>query len=191
MKDGIEDIDSFGKSSKIKYYLRQIFYINPIVRELKGYVLDIGCGVGIYTEKYSGHSLGIDANDNNIKICQEKKINAIKADANSYVLENLFDSILLSHVLEHLTEPSKVLENAYLCAKKGGLIIIVVPCLTAFISGFNDLIGHKQFINEEYLDYYLLKKFGCKKLKSYSFPFVDLPFFGKYKELRIIYKKLE
>jgi SAM-dependent methyltransferase len=187
MQDGIEDIGSFGGGGRIRYYLRRVFYINPIVKEFKGHVLDIGCGVGVFLESYSGPSLGIDAHENNVKICQEKKINAIKADANSFIQENTFDTVLLSHVLEHLARPSHVLENAYLSTKRSGCIIIVLPCLKGFISGFNDLIGHKQFINEEYVDYYLLKKFNCEKLKSYKFPFVEL---GKYRELRIIYRKV-
>ena len=187
MQDGIEDIGSFGESGRIKSYLRKIFYINPIVKEFKGYVLDIGCGVGVFLENYSGPSLGIDAHENNVKICQEKKIDAIKADANSFIQEDTFDTVLLSHVLEHLARPSRVLENAYLSTKRSGRIIIVLPCLKGFISGFNDLVGHKQFINEEYVDYYLFKKFNCKKLKSYKFPFVEL---GKYQELRIIYSKV-
>jgi SAM-dependent methyltransferase len=187
MQDGIEDIGSFGESGRIRSYLRKIFFINPIVKEFKGYVLDIGCGVGVFLENYSGPSLGTDAHENNIKICQEKKIDAIKADVNSFIQENTFDTVLLSHVLEHLARPSRVLENAYLNTKRSGRIIIVLPCLKGFISGFNDLVGHKQFINEEYVDYYLLKKFNCKKLKSHKFPFVE---FGKYQELRIIYSKV-
>ena len=186
MQDGIEDIGSFGESGRIRSYLRKIFYINPVVKEFKGYVLDIGCGAGIFVKNYSGPSLGIDAHENNVKICQEKRIDAIKADANSFIQENTFDTVLLSHVLEHLARPSRVLENAYMSTKRSGRIIIVLPCLKGFISGFNDLVGHKQFINEEYVDYYLLKKFNCKKLKSYKFPFVE---FGKYQELRIIYIK--
>ena len=189
MQDGIEDVDSFGYSSKTKSYLRKIFYVSPIVRQFRGYVLDIGCGIGAYLEEYSGRSIGIDAHKNNVRRCQAKKINAIKADANFFVRKNAFDIVLLSHLLEHLTEPSRVLENAYLSTKKGGLIIIVVPCLTGFMHGFNDLLGHKQFITEEYVDYYILRKFGCKKLKSYTFPRIPLPFFDRYRELRIIYQK--
>jgi SAM-dependent methyltransferase len=189
MQDGIEDIGSFRKAGKVKSYLREVFYINPIVREFRGYVLDVGCGDGSFLEKYSGPSLGIDAHENNTRICREKKINAIKADANSFVQENTFDTVLLSHVLEHLTQPSQVLENAYLSATIGGRLIIVSPCLTGFMVGFNDLIGHRQFINEEYVDHYLIRKLGCNKLKSFTFPLVELPFFGKYRELRLIYQK--
>lgn len=190
MQDGIEDIGSFESSSKTKSYLRKVFYVNPIVRQFRGYVLDVGCGLGSYIGEYPGPHLGIDAHENNVKHCQQKKINAIKADASSFVQENTFDTVLLSHILEHLTEPSRALENAYLSAKGGGgLIIIVVPCLIGFMRGFNDLVGHKQFVSEEYVDHYLLGRFGCKKLRSYSFPCIELPFFGKYRESRIIYQK--
>lgn len=188
LQDGLEDIGSYGDRGKIRSYLRKIFYINPVVKEFKGYVLDIGCGDGIFLQNYSGPSLGIDAHENNIKACQEKKIDVIKADANLFIQENTFDVVLLSHVLEHLAQPSRVLENAYMSTKRSGRIIIVLPCLRGFISGLNDLVGHKQFINEEYVDYYLLKKFNCKKIKSYKFPVVE---FCKYQELRLIYSKVK
>ena len=189
-QDGVEDIGSFGERGRVRSYLRKNFYINPIVKEFRGYVCDIGCGVGDFLENYSDHSLGIDANENNVKICREKGLNVIKADANSFFQENTFDTILLNDVLEHLTQPSRILKNAYLSTKKSGRILIVVPCLKGFISGFNDLIGHKQFITEEYVDYYLLKKFKSKKLKSYKFPFCEIPILSRYQELRLIYEKI-
>ena len=54
------------------------FFISPIVSQFKGYVLDIGCGPGVYLEYYTGPALGIDAHPNNIRICQEKGIQAIE-----------------------------------------------------------------------------------------------------------------
>ena len=190
MPDGILDIDSFDKGSKLRQFLRKVFFGNPIVREFRGFVLDVGCGIGLYLEGYSGPSLGIDIHSGNVKVCQEKGINSIVADANSFVREKSFDTVLLEHILEHLIEPSRVLRNTYLNTKVGGRIIIVLPCLFSFLIRFNDLGGHKQFINEQYIDYYLLRM-GCKKLKSYTFPFMDLPYFKRYREVRLIYQKGE
>jgi SAM-dependent methyltransferase len=185
-KDGLMDFDHFTDQNGIKKWLRNLFFIRPIVQQFKGYVLDIGCGPGIYLEQYSGPSLGIDAHPNNIRICQKKGIHIIEADANSFVQENSFDTVLVSHVLEHLDNPGRVFENAFRNAKPGGRIIIIVPCREGFEAGLNTDVGHKTFITEAYLDN-CIRKFNGKKIQSTQFP----PFFGgKYKELRIIFEKL-
>jgi SAM-dependent methyltransferase len=184
--DGLMDFEQFPEQSIFKRWIRRILFINPIVRQFKGYVLDIGCGPGVYLEMYSGPSLGVDAHPNNIRICSNKGINAIESDANNYVQENSFDTVLLSHILEHLDFPETVIENAYRNVKPSGQLIIIVPCREGFVAGLTPEIGHKKFITENDIDSYM-KKFHCKKIKSVCFP----PFFGgKYKELRIIFEKV-
>jgi SAM-dependent methyltransferase len=183
--DGLNDYSQFAESSRIRQWLRKFLFIKPIVRLFRGYVLDIGCGPGIYLEQYSGPSLGIDAHPNNVKICEKNGIHAIETDANSFVQVNTFDTVLISHVLEHLDNPLGVIENAYRSTKPGGRIIVIVPCSEGYIYGLNDEIGHKQFITEDFVER-SMKSFNCKKIHSSTFP----PFFGgKFQELRIIFEK--
>jgi SAM-dependent methyltransferase len=184
-KDGLMNFDHFTEQSRIKKWLRSFFFIKPIVRQFKGYVLDIGCGPGVYLENYAGPALGIDAHPNNVRICKEKGIPAIEEDANRFVRENTFDTVLISHVLEHLDNPAGVIENAYFSTKPGGRIIIIVPCYEGFISGLNDEVGHKHFIDENYIDE-KMRSFGGKKIHSSTFPPI---LGGKYKELRMIFEK--
>ena len=177
-----------GTTSGIFLRLRKALFINPIVKEFIGYVLDVGCRDGLYLESYPGKSLGIDISDYWVEECKRKGLNVLQADAETFVQENTFDTVLLSHLLEHLDQPSKALANAYRSTKPGGKIIITVPRFKVFLHGFNDLSGHKQFISAEYVDHYLSR--GCRKVKSSIFPFSDeLPFLGKYQELRLIYQK--
>jgi SAM-dependent methyltransferase len=183
--DGLMDFDQFTERSRIKKWIRRIFFINPVVRGFKGYVLDIGCGPGVYLEHYSGPSLGIDAHPSNIKICVNKGIKAIEDDANRFLQENSFDTVLLSHILEHLDDPGMVIENAYRCTKPGGRIIVIVPCHEGYVSGLNNEVGHKHFITEKYIDDTIVK-FGCRKVKAYTFPPI---IGGKYQELRMIFEK--
>jgi SAM-dependent methyltransferase len=165
--------------------LRRIFFIIPVVHLFKGYVLDIGCGTGSYLECYSGLSLGIDAHENNVKICTEKGIKAIIADANTFMSEDRFDTVLLSHVLEHLENPQRVIENAIKSTKTGGRIIIIVPCMEGFLAGFGELGNHKQFISENYVDG-IMRNLHCKKINIYTFPPV---LGGQYEEMRMIFEK--
>jgi SAM-dependent methyltransferase len=182
---GLMDFEQFAERNPVKRWLRRIFFIQPIVRLFRGYVLDIGCGPGVYLERYAGPSLGIDAHPNNIGICAKKKIQVLQADANDFVKENTFDTVLISHVLEHLDNPAGVLENAYRCAKPGGRIIIIVPGYEGFVSGLNDEVGHKIFIDEKFIDREMNRLSG-KKISSKTFP----PFWGgKFQELRVVYEK--
>ena len=183
--DGLIDFRAIKGRNKLKQFLRIHFFINPIVHLFRGYVLDIGCGNGEYLEQYTGPHLGIDALESNIKICNSKGIEAIKSDANLFIMEETFDTVLMSHVLEHLEKPEIVISNACHSVKKGGHLIIILPCFEGFVSGLNEQVGHKQFVTEEYVEP-LLKEFNFRKVKSYKFP----PFFGgKYKEVRLIFEK--
>jgi SAM-dependent methyltransferase len=183
--DGVMDFDHFEEHSPIKKWVRRFLFINPVVRQFKGYVLDIGCGPGVYLENYSGPSLGIDAHPSNVKICTKKGIKAIEADANKFLQVNTFDTVLLSHILEHLDDPAKVIENAYRSTKYGGEIIVIVPCKEGFVSGLNDEVGHKHFIDEEFVDE-KIRSLGGKKIYSSTFP----PFLGGiYQELRMVFVK--
>ena len=151
-------------------------------------MLDMGCGLGLYLENYAGLSLGIDLSPANIEACKKKGLNVLLADANFFWTKKVWDSVLLVHVLEHLEDPSKTLINAWKNTNLRGRIIIVVPSLLCFMNGFNNLIGHRQFINETYVHHYL-SRLGCKKIKSYTFPPISLPYFGRYQELRMVYQK--
>ena len=184
-QDGLMNFDHFIEQNRIKKWLRRFFFISPIVSQFKGYVLDIGCGPGVYLEYYTGPALGIDAHPNNIRICQEKGIQAIEEDANQFVRKNTFDTVLMSHILEHLDNPEGVMKNAYENSKPGGHIIIIVPCYEGFVSGLNEEVGHKKFIDENYVDE-KMNALGCKKIHTSIFP----PLFGgKNKELRMIFEK--
>ena len=183
--DGLMDFENIPKRNRLKIFFRRFFFINPVLHLLRGYVLDIGCGTGAYLEEYSGPSLGIDALISNVKICNEKGIRAIVADANTFVSNDTFDTVLLSHILEHLDQPQVVIKNAIRNTKPGGRIIIILPCLQGFISGLNDHVGHKHFITEEYVDHFMTE-YNCHKIRSYCFPLI---LGGKYKELRMVFEK--
>lgn len=186
--DGVMDVISLKTKSNIKKKIRYILFVKPIIKFFRGYVLDMGCGAGEHIENYNNQSLGIDAHENNIQHCQKKGLNVIKADVNSYKEPETFDTVLLSHIIEHLNVPYNAIENAYISTKIRGRIIIVVPTYKGFMTGFNDLVGHKQYITEQYLDHYLVDQLGCKKIYSRKFPFFEF-ISDEYQELRTVYIK--
>jgi len=108
--------------------------INPEKRELldkyvKGNVIDIGCGSGVYTKylQEKGHEvIGIDNVKQFVDLCRRKyrHINFYLSSATSLPFKkHQFDTAVLFDVLEH-TDDTKALTQAGKVAKR---IIISVP----------------------------------------------------------------
>ena len=132
-------------------------------------ILDIGCSGW----KYPG-SVGMD----HVK----RKGVDIKWDLNKFpypVKPNTFDMVYASHILEHLEDPAKVIEELHRVCKPNGKVIIKVPhassCRWAFLPYKH---GHKNFfsvysfkildksnIEKEYADQYISKKFKVEKVE--------------------------
>lgn len=176
----------FGKLRRI---MQAWLFVYPVIRELKGHVLDIGCGNGVYMRLYNGLSSGIDIEWSCVEHCQEHGLDVTQADAESYRTERRFDSVLISQVLDHVDHPSDTLKCADRVLKSGGRLVVTVSCLRSFMLGFNDWGGHKQFIMDNYLDYYLITILGYRKVKAHTFPWIDLPYLWRYRERRCVYEK--
>jgi 2-polyprenyl-3-methyl-5-hydroxy-6-metoxy-1,4-benzoquinol methylase len=94
-------------------------------------LLDIGCGTGDFllaAEKNGWNVCGIEPNDNARDIANKKIKNQVY-DANKiFELEaQNFDVITLWHVLEHLPNLEKQIENFKRLLKPNGTLIIAVP----------------------------------------------------------------
>ena len=62
-----------------------------------------------------------------------------------------FDTIIFTHVLEHIKEDKKAIEKAYELLKPGGMILIEVPALQFLFSTHDKLLGHYRRYNKKYL----------------------------------------
>ena len=98
------------------------------------HILDIGCGVGELSIMLGnlGYSvLGIDIHEPSVT--EAKRRNVIEnvffrcQDAMDLNLENKFDIIILSDVLEHLCSPEKTINKVNYLLKIGGILIITIP----------------------------------------------------------------
>ena len=96
-------------------------------------VLDVGCGNGrILTElKSIGHSVvGIepDPTAREVAVSQGLSVYAGTAEAIPEQLANSeFDTIFMTHVLEHSVDPLKALQNAVDLLATGGRLVVEVP----------------------------------------------------------------
>jgi 2-polyprenyl-3-methyl-5-hydroxy-6-metoxy-1,4-benzoquinol methylase len=93
-----------------------------------GRVLDVGCGIGRCLDFVRPRGVGVDPNETAIAACRANGHNAyVPAD---FVAEpGGFDTLLCSHVLEHLDEPTGVaLIRQYLPhLAAGGRVVVITP----------------------------------------------------------------
>src|SRR4029079_16823799 len=101
-------------------------------RVAKGKVLDIGCGIGRVSDCVRPRGVGVDPNETAIAACIANGHQAYTPPefAAAYLPEGShFDTLLCSHVLEHLDEPTGVeLIRTYLpYLGDGATVVLITP----------------------------------------------------------------
>src|SRR5206468_8413738 len=105
-----------------------------------GFTLDIGCGIGRNLLHLQGHSVGVDTNEHCVRTARSRGLIAFTPDefrrSSDYNRPDRFDSILLAHVAEHMTEDQALaLLQAYEPAvRPGGRLILISPQEAGFRS---------------------------------------------------------
>jgi len=105
-------------------------------------ILDIGCGDGSFMQWFPpGRIMGIDTNESSVKLCREKGLNVIMMDALKIDLEEKFDAVHCSHIIEHFYpyQLHQFLKRIDEMLVPGGLLIIRTPLLW---DGFYDDLTH-------------------------------------------------
>ncbi len=99
-----------------------------------GRVLDVGCGIGRCLDFIRPRGVGVDPNATSVTICRERGHEAYSPDEFTAAVESVapprqFDTLLCSHVLEHLDEPTGVeLIRQYLPhVVAGGRVVVITP----------------------------------------------------------------
>lgn len=141
-----------------------------------GLVLDIGCGLGRNLINLGGSSqgIGIDHNPYSVEVAQSRGLIAFTPEEfqrSSYANLAGFDSLLLSHVAEHMRSKEAIsLLNEYLCyLKPGGRVVLITPQ----IAGYRSDRTHVEFV-DFHLATMILNKCGLRVSKQYSFPLPQL-----------------
>ena len=97
-----------------------------------GYVLDVGCGLGRNLRHLDGHGVGVDHNADCVAACRADGLDAFTSDdfpTSEAAVEGGFDSVLLSHVIEHLSDAgADALIAGYLpYLRSRGRVIAITP----------------------------------------------------------------
>ena len=139
-----------------------------IRRSQLGRVLDIGCGVGRCLEFNGGVGVGVDHNPTSVAVCRRRGLEAYTPDEFEAIDPGLFDSMLLSHVLEH-TDPDegRALVARYLpLVRPGGTVLLITPQA----AGQRSDPSHVRYLGREELRSELVGH-GLVDVRTRSFPF--------------------
>lgn len=94
-------------------------------------LLDVGCGIGMYTPMFLNkfkRVVGLDPSEEYLKIASKnKKITWVLGYGETFKLSEKFDTINMTMLLEHVDKPEEVLRNCKRHLKPGGKIIAHVP----------------------------------------------------------------
>ena len=103
---------------------RNIF---ALLHNIRGELLDYGCGTAPYLEKYRSQVTGVTFSDIVRRI--DADLNFIFSDGNAKLPfgDEIFDTILCSEVLEHLSNPGALFSEFQRILKPGGRIILSTP----------------------------------------------------------------
>ena len=125
--------------------------------ELKSCILDIGFGNGMLLRNLRelGYQnlFGLDPSEDSVRNLENYGIECAQGTIYDCVsrLENSFDAVVMTAVLEHLLEPREAIEQVFTYLKDGGYFILSVPdysmCYTVQFSIPN------QF-NQEHINYF-------------------------------------
>ncbi|WP_339755704.1 class I SAM-dependent methyltransferase [uncultured Winogradskyella sp.] len=94
-------------------------------------VLEIGSGSGLFASKIDVKKyVGLEFNELAIEKAKANNIELLNKSVETFADESddLFDVVCSFHVLEHVKSPKDFIESSLKLLKKGGLLIISVPC---------------------------------------------------------------
>lgn len=129
-----DEFHGSDKSAEGLDWLKNSIIANHIVDGSR--VLELGCGVGwllsrIATQNSHCELVGVEFTESAIKrLSEDRRIKVIKADLTkdfSVGQEESFDYVICSEVLEHLENPTKLVEKISKFLAKGGVAIITTP----------------------------------------------------------------
>jgi SAM-dependent methyltransferase len=136
-----------------------------------GVTLDLGCGIGRNLVSLGGDGVGIDYDPLSVEYARSRGVEAyLPTDfaASDRNRPATFDSLLLSHVAEHMTAPElRDFLAPYLpCVRDGGKVVLICPQERGYASDAT----HVEFVDFAAMTR-LAADLGLAIDRQYSFPF--------------------
>ena len=166
------------------------YCLSFIKKYLRGDVLEVGAGCGSFTRNYFSDridSLTLTEKDNlnynklSKKYRENSKVKVYKEPINN--LKQKYDVILYLHVLEHIKDDNKEIEEAIHKLNENGFLIIMVPAHQKMYSNLDKVVGHYRRYDIDFFN----KKINAMKLVNIKF--LDSTGYFLYKINNLIFKK--
>ena len=160
-----------------KFFNVQLPYKWNLNRINPGFTLEIGCGLGRNLAHLRGNGVGIDHNNHSVEFAKNIGLDAFTVKGfyqSNFSIGTQFDSLLLSHVAEHMTlsKVKEIILQYKRHLKPNGQLILITPQER----GFNSDNSHIEFMDFDKLNM-VGNMCGFSQRKAFSFP---LPrFMGK------------
>ncbi|CAD2260994.1 class I SAM-dependent methyltransferase [Xanthomonas arboricola] len=131
-------------------------YLRSAQSLLRGPTLDFGCGVGELLGRLPEGSRGLEYNGATVAYCRRRGLVVDHYDgfADNWQLSVIpdsirFESMVVSHVLEHLEAPAAIFSNLARAARRLGVqrLLVIVPGK----AGFRSDPTHLTFIDSQFL----------------------------------------
>ena len=118
--------NSYDRMREVRPFLDKI-EINP-----QSKVLDVGAGNGLISAYFLGRGMTVTALDYDFPVGVEfdEQISKFECDFRKIPDLGHFDVVVLSHVLEHFSNPGQIITQVRQLLKPDGLIIVIVPRYT-------------------------------------------------------------
>lgn len=121
-------------------------------------ILDFGCATGGYClelKKLGFECVGIDINEEYIKIAQQKGVEAHLIKDRLPFNDNSFDTVIMFEILEHVQDPDRILKEAKRVAKKN--ILITVPNCEGFEKLGSYGLTYNHFLAMDHINFFTKK----------------------------------
>ena len=184
--DSLADYYSYLSNRSRLSLLARYFFIQDLVRHFQGAVLDVGCGIGEFLDRYP-NGIGVDINPFAVDHCRQRghQCSVAAADKLPFTDEQ-FCGILASNILEHLHNPEKAVSEFARVIKPNGTLVITVPLK----AGFAHDPTHVIFLQENDL-MRIAQPYSFYPKSIYCYPF-NLKWIGNilyFCELRAVFIK--
>jgi SAM-dependent methyltransferase len=137
--------------SRVRKFVRRV-YLNRAAGLVDGPTLDFGCGVGELLARLPPGSRGLEYNKDTVAFCQSRGLAVDWYDgyADDWRLSPIqrsagLRSMVISHVLEHLEEPMRILDRLLGAANDIGMerVLVIVPGQ----AGYRSDATHQTFVD--------------------------------------------
>ncbi len=183
------------KRTRLRQFVRDI-YLGVTFRLLQGRTIDFGCGTGELLKKLPSGSVGLELNPVTVAHCRGLGLNVQLYNPleDKYLLSDFisgeYESLVISHVLEHIAYSEQVLLSLLQTSRRLGIqrVVVIVPGE----KGYSFDSTHQTYIDPVFLEENNLTDVeGFEIVMQRYFP-INWCFIGKFFthfELQVVYDR--